>query len=546
MPSAQRFKLSFLAAAALLLAPALPHAQAAPDAPLPRELGKPEDDVKLDVRAYQVDGLANASPETRAALAAATAPYTGTGRNYEDLMNAVAAVTRVMQRDLGYYVGFAYLPEQSIARQDGVIRIQALEGKLDRVKLEWPEGIPVDRAVAEGYLARLKPGEVLRERDVERVVFLVNDLQGVKARFEIEPGEAPGTATLVVTAQPEARLRGRVDVDTLGSHYTGTGRLSGQATLASPLGLGDALGVNAMRTFTGGLTLGGLNYVVPLGSDGWKIGAAVSKISYDVDDDVLPNDLHGSALATNAFVLYPVVRSRNLNLFGVLTYEHKRFDDRQTGLSLLKASDDVTLSAIGDFRDDWLSGGINTYEAAWLQGKMDYKQGDKPDGIKTSYGKLGLGYSRLQNLVSGRLLLYARYRGQVSGTSLDATERMAVGGPTGVRAFSPGEATADDAHVVTAELRFLPPQDWFGDLSRELVFRGFYDWGHAKFSHDAANQPAGVPNTATLSGWGIGATWERAGNFSLRLDLAWRGAGDALAEASRQEPRANPAPSKSF
>jgi hypothetical protein len=48
-----------------------------------RELGKPDDDVKLDVARYVVDD--DAPPELRAALARLTAPYVGPQRSFEDL-----------------------------------------------------------------------------------------------------------------------------------------------------------------------------------------------------------------------------------------------------------------------------------------------------------------------------------------------------------------------------------------------------------------------------------------------------------------------------
>ena len=77
----------------------------------PRELGKPEDDLRLDVVSYAVDD--NAPAELRAALPRLTAAFVGKNRSFEDLVNAVAEVTRFLQRDLGYYLGYAYLPEQA-------------------------------------------------------------------------------------------------------------------------------------------------------------------------------------------------------------------------------------------------------------------------------------------------------------------------------------------------------------------------------------------------------------------------------------------------
>ena len=105
--------------------------------------------------------------------AALTASFVGKGRSYEDLINAASAVTRFLQRELGFFLGNTYLPEQ--APNGGIVRIAVLEGRLDEVILNWPERIAVDRSVGEAYLARLTPGEILRMRDFERIVFLVND-----------------------------------------------------------------------------------------------------------------------------------------------------------------------------------------------------------------------------------------------------------------------------------------------------------------------------------------------------------------------------------
>jgi len=531
-------------AVAMLLAPAFVWAQAsdvatssAPQAPL-RELGKPEDEIKVDVTTYQIDGLPDASA---AHLAAITAPFTGKQRSYEDLVNATTAVTRYMQSELGYYVGFAYLPEQQA--KDGIVHIAVLEGRLDEVQLKWTDDLPVKREVLERHLAALKPGAVLRVHDIERVVFLVNDLQGVRTKFEIAEGCDPGTASLVVTPSKEDRVSGRVEVDSLGSRYTGMGRLSGVVTVASPTGRGDALTVNGLSSFSRGLSFGGLSYVSPVGASGLKLGAAVSKVRYQLDEDDFPSDLEGSVLSSSGFAMYPVVRSRNLNVFSLLSYENKRFDDREAGVSLRKVSNDVQAGVVGDFRDTLLNGALNTYELSWLQGRMKFDDADTATvNLKHSFGKATLGYSRLQNLVSGRLQFYARYKGQIANTVLDGSERFAVGGPAGVRAFAPGEASADTAHVATTELRFLPYESWFGRYAHEMVFSAFYDWGHGKWGQGVTADPT----SATLSGYGVGFIWARPSDFSLRLNLAWRNQGEPLADTNTHEPRANAVLSKNF
>lgn len=540
--------------AAMLLAPTLPWAQSVPIDPpastavgaLPRELGKPEDDLVLDVRRYQIDGVA---PEVAARMAAVTAPYVGQARHYEDLMNAVAAVSQYLQRDMGYYVGFAYLPEQQM--QDGVVHIQALEGRLDQVRVNGSDDLPVRREVLDRYLAQLQPGSILQVEALERVVLLSNDLQGVKLRFEVEPGRTPGTASLVVTPEPERRFSGQVAADTLGSRYTGVGRLSGQFNWRSPTGAGDLLGLGVLGSTTRGLSMVTANYVAPVHVSGIKLGGALSQVRYQLDRDMFDWNLHGRAWAGNIFALAPVVRSRNLNAFGVLSYERKHFEDHAEIFGwdnlVQKTSDDVQLSVMGDFRDTLGGGGLSTYELSYLWGHMQFDTGESGMGIdQRTFNKSTLALSRLQNIVNGRLMLYARYKRQFANDNLDPTERFALGGPQGVRAFSPGEAAVDDGQVISAELRFLPPGSWFGPVSRELMFNLFYDWGHGKISHTGDSLPWGERNQVVLGGWGLGATWDRPGDFSVRLDLAWRNIGEGQPAVNRQEPRANAVLTKQF
>ena len=543
IPSAEQLKRAQEAAR-----PQLGETGEVPQPTPPRELGKPEEDIRLDVSGYQIDGLAEVPPATLQEL---TAPFVGPQRSYEDMVNAAAAVTRFMQRELGYYLGYAYLPEQD--PQGGKVHIAVMEGRLDQVILNWPDNMLVQREVVERHLARLTPGEILRVRDVERVVFLVNDLQGIRARFEVKAGRTPGTASLVVTPSAEEAFSGKVEVDTFGSRYSGTSRYNLVGTVASPLGRGDALVLNLMSSFSGGMGFGLVSYAMPLGADGLKVGTSLSKVNYKLSKDDFPVGLSGDADAVNVFGLYPVVRSRNLNVFALGSLEHKEFADRrQIGLDTFKRTLDTQLGVVGDFRDNLLTGGVSTYEVNWVQGRLSYQgsQLNLPTDTPTHYNKLNLGYSRLQNLVSNRLLLYVRGKGQLTTQNLDTTERFSLGGPSGVRAFAAGEGTGDEGGLFTAELRFLPLDSWFGRVAHEMVLSAFYDWGRVTYRHDAAAAALttlpGTPASAVLSGWGIGAVWDRPQSFGLRLNLAWPINGDAVTDPVKRIPRAYAQLSKYF
>ena len=149
-----------------------------------------------------------------------------------------------------------------------------------------------------------------------------------------------------------------------------------------------------------------------------------------------------------------------------------------------------------------------------------------------------MGYSRLQNIVSNRLLAYVSFSGQWAYRNLDTTEQFGVGGPGRVRAFAPGEGTGDIGQVATLELRVLPPEAWFGRYAREMVFSTFYDWGHITYRYDPEGQlTVNQAESATFSGYGIGATWDRPQQFGARLSLAWPITGTPQNDTVKRSPR---------
>jgi len=506
--------------------------------PPPRELAKPDEDVRLDVTRYVVDD--NAPPELQAALPKLTEAFTGKDRSFESLVNAAAEVTRFLQRELGYYLGYAYLPEQ--VPEGGVVRIAVLEGRLDRVVLNWSDNLPVDRAVVEAYLARLQPGSVLRVRDVERVVFLLNDLRGISARFEVRAGNTPGTAALVVTPRADSSWTGRVDVDANGSRVLGLYRLGGLVQKNSPFGRGDGLTATALVSTTGGMSFALVGYNTPLGSDGFKVGTSLSGVRYqlDKDDPTFALDFHGSALTANVYALYPVVRSRNLNLFALTSYEHKSYTDYISDTSKRKNVDTIALGSTGDFRDSLLGGGVNTYDVSGVIGRVNYPEGRTP-GLTDAekFGKLTYGFTRLQDVLTNRVLAYVALRGQHAAHNLDTTEQFRIGGPDGVRAFASGEGTGDSGAVLTAELRFLPPEDWFGRSAREMVFSLFGDAGYVQYRVEPdANALRPEANHAKFGGYGIGLAWVKPDTFALRVSVSKPYTGVARSDTVVRDPRA--------
>lgn len=507
-------------------------------APVQRELGKRDDNLTIDVNAYRV---ADDAPEAlRQALATITAPYVGKGRSYEDLVNAASDITRYLQRDLGYYLGYAYIPEQ--APKEGVITIGVLVGKLDRYVLNCDESqpLPVRCEVIQSYLDQLRTGDVLTVQAVERAVFLIGDLRGINLRAEVKEGSQPGTAILEFTPKADPQWNGKVDVDANGSRFIGRERIGAMLSYDSPFGRGDGITLSGLGSVNGGMQFVLLGYNTPLFGNGLKVGASVSGLRYQLSEVEFPLGLEGTGVTVNAFALYPWLRSRNINLFALGSLDHKQYDDSAAGSSTLKQADVLGLGVTGDFRDALFGGGVNTFQASMNLGTLRFPDG-RPQGLDSAarFAKLNLAYTRLQALPVERLMVYGSVHGQYALHNLDTTEQFRIGGPDGVRAFAPGEGTGDSGLVATGELRWLPPESLFDRWARELVFSVFGDAAYVLLRHDPTQIPraANYRNEARYAGAGLSVVWARQKAYSMRMSVAWKLRGTATGDTLARDPR---------
>lgn len=500
------------------------------------ELGKPLNDVSLDVSAYRINGV---DAEHLDDIQELLVPYVGAKRSFEDLSSAAQVVTAFLQRELGYYLAYAYLPAQDI--KNGVVTIAVLPGVLESVEVVWPqEELRVNREIVESHLNRLKPGTVIRVEEVERVVFLLNDLRGIRMSFAIKPGTQAGKAILVATPINDKALTGSVGLDANGSRYAGTYRGIGTFSWESPFGLGDSFSVSHLQSETGGLDFTLLGYTLPVGSNGLKLGVNVSSVNYSLEENDFPLGLNGDAESIGAFALYPLVRSRNLNVFALAGFDKKEFTDRQSlsGLETVKELDTFRVALSGDSRDAWVGGGLNFFNFSVEESKTNYPAG-VPFGLDDELNAMRVNYSfgRLQSVVPGQLMLWSFLRGQHALDNLDSSEQCSLGGATAVRAFAQGETSGDSCDLFTLEARYLPSVDWFGSTARELSFNVFYDQGRVRLRQDATARPSDFDNHAELAGYGLGLAWDRQDVFTFNLSLAWELAGVRRSDPKRQSPR---------
>lgn len=448
-----------------------------------------------------------------AELQALVGDLPGTEQTLAQLGAAARRIT-AYYRAHGFAVARAYLPVQDIT--SGVVTIGIIEGRVASERLSNQSRLSDDRV--EGYLARIKAGDVIRSAGIDRGLLLLQDTPGVAAsRATLVPGASVGTSDLLVELDRTPAYNATVSLDNYGSRYTGEYRLGGTFNLASPLQIGDQLSFTGL-TSGQELRFGRLAYQMPVGSDGLRVGTAYLDTRYQLGREFAALAANGSASSASVFAAYPFVRSQLVNLSGIAALERKHLNDRVDSTSTV-TDKNVTVGSLGlagNLQDAWGGGGINSFDLNVALGSLRINSPSTLaiDAVSSqssgSYSRVAYGLSRLQRL-TGSTALSVALTGQQASKNLDASEKFLLGGANGVRAYPQGEGIGDEGQRMTVELQ--------QGLSAGLQGTLFYDLGHVTINKHPYGPPAA--NSRTLAGVGVGlnASFQKV---QLRSSLAWR------------------------
>jgi hemolysin activation/secretion protein len=372
----------------------------------------------------------------------------------------------------------------------------------------------------DGYLASVKPGDIVKAEQLDRALMLLNDTPGVGgSRATLQPGASVGTTDLVVGLMSAAPYSGNVSVDNYGNRYTGETRTGGTLNFNSPLGLGDQVTLTALAS-NQQLTYGRWAYHRPLGYDGLRAGIAYAETRYRLGKEFATLNAHGSASGTSAFLVYPFVRNASTNLFGTLTRERKSLSDTvEATATVVDKGIEVTNYGLSGNRQDLLGGGgLTTMELTTAVGRLNINSAVARaiDAVSAQtrggYTRIYYNVGRLQRVTENALVSVA-FSGQRANKNLDSSEKFGLGGAYGVRAYPQGEGIGDSGYLTNLEWRYA----FTGDAQGLL----FYDTGMVVVNRYPFGTAA---NTQFLSGAGIGLN-ARIGGLQLRSSLAWRTGG---------------------
>ncbi|MBX3490635.1 ShlB/FhaC/HecB family hemolysin secretion/activation protein [Parvibaculum sp.] len=418
----------------------------------------------------------------------------------------------------GYVLARAIVPPQEIDADGASIRIEVIEGRIDKVV--WPEELALYRDFFSAYARKIVAQRPANIRIMERYLLLANDLPGLQIRTALQASEEEAGASTLVVEVLESPIEVNARLDNRGTSSRGPEQFLASATFSNVAGMHEAL----TFVYAGALQIDELQYVAAsynqvLGSEGLALSVNASHSWGEPGTATLQSlDFVTRSTVVEAGLSYPVVRSRerNLTLTG-LAFMNDNDSDVLGGSFNVDRLRGVRVRADADVADRWQ--GVSQFSLTFSQGidglgstANGHPQASRAAG-RVDFRKLEAMLGRTQP-ISSEVSAYAAAYALYGFDPLLVSEQCGFGGRFFGRAFDPSAIVGDRCLQLLGELRYdLPPVAAIADASTQIY--GFADYGRVHTLSPAA----GTPSSASAASGGAGLRLN-AGSFNVDLTAA--------------------------
>lgn len=437
-------------------------------------------------------------PERDGRLSAILADYSGRSVKVDELRALTGRLT-AYAKSCGYPVAQAVVPPQEV--KDGLLEIRMYVASYDTVTVVKNTSDVTD-SVIEGYLQRLKTGETMTDRKLEKAINNLNDLPGVIARAVLRPGSEPGTTAVDVEVMDRPIWNNYVFVDNGGGYYSGRYRYGFNLEIDNPGHQGDKIVLSGSMS-SHDTDSWSARYEAPVGRDGTRLGVAYSRSEYELNTNDWYSTL-GDSEGLSIYGLTPLYRDRSDRLTLIYGYDHREIENRYRFKGQvvpdLKNEKNANVWHVGISGSQYAPNEFLQYDLIYWYGDMSTDGGNTY--IDGSYQKLTgdlfkVWYDGPWNY---------RFRGswQLADKPLDGSEQFFLGGMSGVRAYGNGDGYGDAGWLGSFEIRRAT-----GIEGLEAAV--FLDGGYAKIRNGYGEH---------LYGWGVGLRYAMRDDWYAQLDYA--------------------------
>lgn len=431
-------------------------------------------------------------------------------------------------RQHGYPAAAAYVPAQESS--DGMITIKVIPGRYGEIKID--NRSKLKERVANGFVKNLKPGDIIRTGKLETTLYSISDVSGTKAVGVLSPGKEFGTSDLTVRIEKGKGSNTVLYVENYGSKDTGQYRYGLQENLYDVSGNGDKVSMGVLLS-NRKMHNYYANYETIVGRGGTTLGLGISRMDYEAG--VGNASLKGIAETLSLYGQRSLYHLSNSGLTVSYGYNYRRLTDENIlfNLKTKKHSQSVYVGLEGFERRP---GTALNYQVKVTTGRL----GLDSDWARTlnvynrtegRYTKGEFSATAVQRL-GNRADVLVKASGQLASRNLDGSERMYLGGASGVRAYPQGEGSGDEGIMATVEPRFYTQVPG-------LIFSTYFDIGYVQFRKDGQPTfPGSTETDMTLKGYGVALSYTKPNDWFARLDYARRiGSDPNLSEKAKAKGR---------
>jgi len=410
----------------------------------------------------------------------------------------------------------------TVKKEPASVEAFITEGRLDRIIVKSNTSRVSSYWAKKVVSNMLQANSVIRIDKLESALIKLNDLAGVRALGSLKPAEKTGHSNIILELSTTKNNTTLLDLNNTLSQYTGKLQLEGVSSSASWLGRGDSwklsYGIGGDESGYGARRIAGI-YDIPLTPDGLKVTGSFGWSDYRLLQEFLSDHLVGTTRSVNIGLKQPLWRRPKKSLFGQLTYDQYKGQDFVMDTEYSDRTNHATRLTLASTTQDTLLGtGLNSIFAIGSFGYLDkssnpFEQAADRALANTagSWGKVQLVASRVQTFKKSLYSLEVFLQAQKAFNNLGAEEKFSIGWPNGVRAYPPGESSADSGTSIQLTLR-RPLTD---QVTAKLFIDGAYVWRWTNLFSTSME-----PNSFGLWGPGIGIDYGEYGKKQLSLNLA--------------------------
>ena len=466
------------------------------------------------IRQVQVQG--NALVED-AAIQDALKPWLGKMGFDTTHLNAMRQAVSDLYRARGLGLTIVQIPPQDVTQ--GTLLLVITETRLATVTVENSSQVNLDSYSRSLRALEGQPADTDR---LERVVAIIKATPGVT---QVEPvltaAAQPGQTQLKMKVQGQNSQRWELALDNHGAKTTGKNRVTASGDFSNPAGWGDRLSVSltdspgALQSDkdAGGVTSGQVRYDVPVGSDGWRVGAAISKFTYALGNTLAGGNF-GEGQTGSVFASYPLSMAAKGQSHITLGLDEARVNDAQLSRATRRTIMSPKLG-VGGYALHAVGGKAAqlNYQVDMKAGRLSYQDAAQAVFNSSTLGQFAKVNVLLQETVqlSSTVRASLRANGQLTSKNLDSSEKMALAGAQAVRGYPTGMQSVDEGAVVTADVRYqVEPL--------KMTLSAFYDHGQGQIRRHPFSG-SGL-NNVKLSSAGVGVAWSLDQKYTVQAQWA--------------------------